>query len=308
MPIRVLELFAGIGGLAHAWPDADIVQAIDIDTGAQRVYQSNFSHPYLCRELETIPAQALEAYRDALWWMSPPCTPFTTRGKQRDLDDPRCRALVHLAEVAALLQPPWIMLENVEGFRDSRARLWLMAQWSQVGYRVELRSLCPSQWGWPNRRPRVYLIAGRVGRDIDVTPVFRPVSLASMIDPSIRRETHGELWIDQETATRYAAAIHCVDVVDGVCDQQVTACFATSYGRSITRSGSYLRTSEGIRRFSAREVARLLGFSDLFQLPSEDPHWMPGLSKLERQQRVWRWLGNSLAIPVVRHLVPSCWA
>ena len=51
----------------------------------------------------------------------------------------------------------------------------------------------------------------------------------------------------------------------------VAACFTSAYGRSFVRSGSYWRTESGVRRFSPREILRLLGFDDSFKLPAEMP-------------------------------------
>ncbi|MCA9130018.1 MAG: DNA cytosine methyltransferase [Planctomycetales bacterium] len=119
-------------------------------------------------------------------------------------------------------------------------------------------------------------------------------------DPTLRLET--------ATAERFARAL---DIADRQASQAVTACFASSYGKSIVRSGSYLRLppAQGphpLRRFSPTEVARLPGFP-------ADYHWshiQPGkperltLTNRVRAQRLqWKLLGNSLSIPVVRHVL-----
>ena len=86
--MRVVELFAGIGGCSAALPpDCDVVQAVDQSPYAHAVYSHNFAHRYDTFNLAGLrPGQLEEA---DLWWMSPPCQPFTVRGRQRDLDDPR---------------------------------------------------------------------------------------------------------------------------------------------------------------------------------------------------------------------------
>ncbi|HZN36854.1 MAG TPA: DNA cytosine methyltransferase, partial [Pirellulaceae bacterium] len=93
--MKILELYCGIGGLAEAVGDAaTIAAAVDINRAALDVYSSNFSHPAHCRTIESLPAEFYESAAAELWWFSPPCQPFTRRGRKRDLDDPRCASLV----------------------------------------------------------------------------------------------------------------------------------------------------------------------------------------------------------------------
>jgi len=173
-PLRVLELFAGLGGVACACQGtefmADIVAAIDINQPAAAIYQRNFPHPYHIREIESLTHAQLSEYAADVWWMSPPCQPFTRRGKQRDLLDPRCRGLLHLIDALAVCKPWGIGLENVSGFVGSLAQQRLLNQLDRLGYLVQSIELCPSQMGWPNRRPRYYLLAARTP-----LPEWRPL-------------------------------------------------------------------------------------------------------------------------------------
>ena len=230
--------------------------------------------------------------------MSPPCTPFTQRGSQRDLEDTRSAAIKHLIQVAAVLRPRLICLENVVGFESSQAYAMLQEKWTKSGYQMQTCTFCPSNLGWPNRRPRVYCFASQ--KDLTKPPSppgVTAIPLSQFIDANISPETHPTLWLDSSTVQRYFDAMDRVaisnDTAIGNPDQQpITACFASSYGKAVVRSGSYLETEWGFRRFSPREVARLLGFSDAFRLPAS--------LSIERQ---WHLLGNSLSLPAVRHVL-----
>ncbi len=287
--LRVLELFAGIGGFAAAFPAAEIVNAIDIDQTARDVYLANFQHPYSIKEIASLPFDFFARFQADMWWMSPPCTPFTQRGALRDLDDPRSDALNHLIKAVAALRPPLVSLENVVGFETSQAFQTLQERWTTVGYFIQTCLLCPSSLGWPNRRPRVYCIASLTRQPAIALPTGKAKRLSQFVDHSISPESHPALWLGKETVDCYLGAM---DRVSDANDSAVTACFAASYGKAIVRSGSYLETETGYRRFSPREVARLLGFSDDFRLPDT-------LSV----QRQWHLLGNSLSLPAVRHLL-----
>jgi site-specific DNA-cytosine methylase len=99
-------------------------------------------------------------------------------------------------------------------------------------------------------------------------------------------DNDSSLTVDSSITARYAQAIHIIDRQDPTA---VAHCFTAAYGRSIVKSGSYLRTPQGIRRFSPQEIARLMGFGDIFQFP-------PGMTT----RKAWQLIGNSLSVDAVR--------
>ena len=293
--LKVLELFAGIGGFAAAFPEGRgrIVGAVEIDREARSVYEANFPHPVHTAELASVETEWLAEFEANVWWMSPPCTPFSRRGKRRDLDDSRNRALRHLIEAVAAIRPATVLLENVVGFETSQTMHRLEKKWSGAGYSIATRKLCPSEMGWPNLRPRVYLVAC-----LGTVPGWKPLPDLRTTVPTLLA-TATEIGIDERKllmldagiATKYERAISRVDPADPTA---VSACFASSYGRAIVRSGSYLVESEGVRWFSPEEVGLLMGFLKCWKWPNQIS-----------TRRRWHLLGNSLSIPAVRYLLDS---
>ncbi len=90
-------------------------------------------------------------------------------------------------------------------------------------------------------------------------------------------------------AQRYRGAL---DIVAAEDPRACAACFTAAYGRAHVRSGSYLITLHGLRRFSPLVVLRLLGFPDGFRFPPETA-----------RGQAWRHLGNSLSVVAVRHVL-----
>ena len=279
----VLELFCGIGGCAAALGDrAVVVAAIDQHRGALDAYACNFSHPVVPRAIESIPRQQWRAWGADLWWMSPPCPPFTRRGLQRDLDDPRTRSFVALVDQVAAVRPRYVALENVPGFAGSRAHVLLLEALAASGYAVRDTLLCPSELGAPTRRLRFYLVAG-LGPLADWPPRRGARRrLADVLDAS----PDPALWCDAALRRRYAGAL---DIVEAHDPGALTACFTAAYGRSPVRSGSYLSTPRGLRRFSPAEILRLLDFPDSYRLPA-------GLSL----RAAWARVGNSVSVRAVK--------
>ena len=115
----------------------------------------------------------------------------------------------------------------------------------------------------------------------------RAVTLRDLLD----EQPDADLLVSSELLAPYAGAI---DILDAADPAAVTSCFTAAYGRSPVRSGSYLRTGGGVRRFSPREILRLLGFPAAFDLPRR-------LSAHD----AWPLVGNSLSVSAVRWVL-SC--
>lgn len=303
--MRCLEFFAGIGGFPAAFPHIEIVQAIDIDRDACCVYQANHSHLFTVREIASLPDSWFQKNAVDSWWMSPPCTPFTRKGKQEDLTDLRCDAFKRLVEAACRFRPTRIAMENVVGFESSAAFHWLKERWSSAGYSIDWTLHCPTHLGWPNRRPRFYALASRKpgerlnSVELRTPPPPHPPRLRELLQ-EIENSSQFRDWdfdtlaVPAAILERYRQAMDIIDLGNGQeCEASklVTACFTSSYGKSVVRSGSYLKTERGVRRFAPHEIAALLGFSSNFVLPTQIP--------LHRQ---WHLLGNSLSLVSVRAL------
>ena len=286
--MRVLELFSGIGAVAVAADDLpfEIVAAIDINQNAARVYRENFSKPVLIADILSLSPDRLSKFDADLWWMSPPCQRYTRRGLQQDVDDPRAKPLLHLVEMIRDVQPAHIALENVVGFEESESFLRLSQTLTQCGYSFASLNLCSTMFGLPNLRPRFFLLASKQ-KEIALQPPVanEPIVVSELLD--IEKGVDESLLVSTEMIESYRAAIN-------VCtpSSKSTRCFTSAYGRSLIRSGSYLTTDVGYRRFSPREVSRLLGFPASFRFPNDLT--TPQLFKL---------LGNSISVPCARWLL-----
>lgn len=296
-PLRALELYCGIGGFAAATTGSSrwqVVGAVDINTLALAVYRLNFPHRTSTKSLESLPTSQLEAFAADLWWASPPCQPFTRRGRRRDLEDPRAKTFLALLEKLREVRPRYFAMENVVGFESSQAHDRLSQVLEKSGYSSFLEwSLCPSDFGIPNRRPRYYAFASLEPIAEPPGPKAKQRTLAQLLSrvdgPSVAELP--QLIVDPRVLKDYRGAVHVVDRRDPAAE---TRCFTSAYGRSHVRSGSVLATSDGARRFSPREILTLLGFADDFALPEDMP-----------LKNAWRLVGNSLSLEPVRHVLST---
>lgn len=281
MSLSVLEFFCGLGGWRYALGDRGrVVAAFDVDEAARDTYEANHGERPRSRELATLPAEDLAALGADTWLMSPPCQPFCRMGNRRGLADRRSRAFLRLMELFDLAPPDHLVLENVEGFAGSDAHDLLLARLRSHGFHWREERLCPTRFGIPNRRPRLFVVASRRALLDGAPPEAEPEPLARFLDP----DPDPALALAPELYARHLPGLDLVTASD-----RRSACFIAGYGQRLVGSGSFLRTAGGARRFSPGEIARLLGLPETFRFPEPLP--------LERRYRL---LGNSLSIPVAR--------
>lgn len=289
MPVDVLELFAGIGGLAFALGSRGrTVLAVDQDAHARATYARQ--HPGTPRSPFNLHAASIDwfaPYARALWWMSPPCQPYTIRGQQRDLADRRSQAFQRVCAAIAAHQPLAVGFENVPWFAGSQGEDLLLSTLDQAGYHTYQQILCPTALGIAAERRRYYLVACR--RPLPAPPPPAPppwTPVQRFLDPAAAHDP--TLQVEPELLDRYAHALHVVDADDS---EASFACFTGAYGRSPVHAGSYLRQDGRIRRLSPHEIAATLGH------PRFDPP--PDL----RPERRYKLVGNSLSVPAVQHML-----
>jgi site-specific DNA-cytosine methylase len=300
--VKAIEFFSGIGAFAEAVRnyEIDVVAAFDQNEAANETYAHNFSLQPCSRNLDSIKLSELP--QADLWWMSPPCTPFSVRGKRKGLQDPRAASLRNLIEIAATTaMPQYILIENVVGFRNSDAANFVQRKLAPHGYDFVEFDLCSTQFGVPMRRRRYFLVAGRTFAGNGAIPA------GSLMPPILSRESpgrsplrlqefitedaDGDLLVPEAVMERYEQGFDIVDVNDA---EAQLICFTKNYERCMKASGSLLRTGKGIRRVSPEEILRLLGFSESFIFPRE----------ISRSLR-WRLLGNSVDVRVIKFILES---
>ncbi|QDP20015.1 DNA cytosine methyltransferase [Sphingomonas xanthus] len=90
-----------------------------------------------------------------------PCPPFSVAGKQLGALDER-NLFPDALDVIDAIRPKAVMIENVRGFLDAvfeDYRLYLKSQLKKLGYETDWRLLNASDFGVPQLRPRVVIVA-----------------------------------------------------------------------------------------------------------------------------------------------------
>ncbi len=167
--MRVLDLFAGCGGLTRGFVDAgfEVAGAVEFDLSAAATYAANFGddHTFFGDIADYIRAEQIP-HADVVIG-GPPCQGFSNLGS-RDPDDPRNRLWEHFVEVVLDSGAAAFVIENVDRFRTSAEyeRLQELAQPGQTLGEFELQAMTlnAADFGVPQRRRRTIVIGSRVGR------------------------------------------------------------------------------------------------------------------------------------------------
>lgn len=182
-PYTSVSLFSGIGGLDAGLHRAGFAPALccEIDPNAYRTLSA-----YLQREqidaalhpdVNDLCPDALRARLGVrpgeidLLVGGPPCQAFSLIGKRGSLGDARGMLLYKMAEFAAALRPKVLLIEQVKGLLSAPcengikggAFAQLILRLEAMGYAVSHKVLLAADYGVPQLRERVFVVASHVG-------------------------------------------------------------------------------------------------------------------------------------------------
>lgn len=225
------DFFAGIGGIRLGLERAGhrCVWSCELAPFPRRVYAARFGAP---PEAEDICDVRPEAIPDAdLWTGGFPCQDLSSAGRRAGLNGERSGLVWRLLDLAAVKRPRWILLENVPGLLNGRDAedegadvpalggagmgaasgpvSWfgaLLGALDGLGYDVAWRVLDARHFGVPQRRRRVFILAGRAGDGVDPGAVLLEPE-GRRRDPAARGEARARVARGAEGGAGVAGAL-----------------------------------------------------------------------------------------------------
>lgn len=168
-PYKVVDLFAGVGGLSYGFAhnkSFEIVMANDCDKDIAKAYSLN--HPsvdvVVCdiKDLNEVAiSEKVGSHVDVIIG-GPPCQSYSTLGK-RQMDD-RAHLFKEYCRILSLLTPDIFIFENVSGLLSMQGGnliKTIVGQFSKLGYEVKYKLLNAVDYGVPQYRERVILVGTR---------------------------------------------------------------------------------------------------------------------------------------------------
>ncbi len=191
MPCAVIDLFCGIGGLTHGLTRSglQVLAGIDIDSTCQYAYEKNNDAQFIEADVAQLasdeivslyPAEVVRALVGCA-----PCQPFskyTQRYRKDGHKGDKWKLLYSFAEKVTDILPEIVSMENVPElasepvFDDFRNTL------TDLGYHVSWSiAFCPD-YGVPQGRRRLVLLASRLGDIKLIEPQYTPENYLTVKD------------------------------------------------------------------------------------------------------------------------------
>jgi DNA (cytosine-5-)-methyltransferase len=317
---KIIDLFAGIGGIRMGFERAfdneiDTVFVSEWDAHAQKTYKANFNDNFeIAGDITKIDEKDIPSFDICLAGF--PCQAFSMAGKHMGFDDDYkglCRGTLFLdvARICEYHKPKVIFCENVKGLtiHDKGKTFKVICNtFEKLGYKVFSQVLNSKDFGVPQNRERIYIVAFRD----DIAPKYfkfpNPTdSTKTLIDIQEENPVPAKYYLSDtymETLIRHkerhaakgngfgyeirewhgiAGAIVCGGMGrerNLVIDKRQTDLTPTTHIKGEINK-------DGIRKMTPREWARLQGFPDSYKFVVSDT-------------QLYKQFGNSVTVTVVQ--------
>lgn len=175
---KSLDLFCGAGGLTSGFRKAGIMSVMgsDFDKNACITFKINntesntFCADITTEETKNYIIDYISKNNVDIICGGPPCQGFSLAGK-RFIDDPRNQLFKDYIYIVKKIRPKLVIMENVEGlltFQNGDIYNQIISLYKEMDYKVEGRLLLASEYGVPQRRKRVIIIA--VKNELKIAP------------------------------------------------------------------------------------------------------------------------------------------
>lgn len=171
--LNVLDLFCGAGGLSYGFESAgfNILLGIDNDAKALETFQLNHKgSKAICGDITQITYEEhikplLNGKQIDVIIGGPPCQGMSLSGP-RKFDDPRNKLYLSYIRLVKEIRPKAFVIENVPGLVGlfgGQIKDNILEKFSEMGYQVQYKILCSSDYGVPQNRKRVVFVGTKIG-------------------------------------------------------------------------------------------------------------------------------------------------
>jgi DNA (cytosine-5)-methyltransferase 1 len=161
--MKVASFFSGCGGadLGLIQAGHEIVFATDNNIYCKKSYDANFNLPLTLQDFNTIdPTTIPEA---DIYVGGPPCQDYSLAGSMAGVEGSRGILIKKFVELIEIKRPKWVIIENVKGLICKKHRPAfqdIITKITSLSYTVSWKVLNSKDFGVPQNRNRVFIIAG----------------------------------------------------------------------------------------------------------------------------------------------------
>ncbi|MGI6438383.1 MAG: DNA cytosine methyltransferase [Sphaerochaeta sp.] len=174
--VYAIDLFCGAGGLTHGLVKAgvDVRLGVDIDPACEHPYVANNNARFLLKSVEELEASELERHyrKNGIKLLAgcAPCQTFSTYNQKATESDKRWWLLLQFSRLVDELSPDLVTMENVPRLIEQNVFDEFVANLEGNGYSVAYRVVNCAEYGVPQQRNRLVLLASKLGPISLLTP------------------------------------------------------------------------------------------------------------------------------------------
>lgn len=179
--IAAVDLFCGVGGLTYGLERSgiNVVAGVDVAEECRYAYEANTKARFVHRDVASVTGVELENWfgraKVRLLAGCAPCQPFSSHTKGRDTsDDPKWPLLDEFARLVRETQPDFVTMENVVRIKRHAVFLRFISLLQRNRYSVTWSSVYCPDYGIPQARRRLVLLASRHGDAKLPSPTHTP--------------------------------------------------------------------------------------------------------------------------------------
>lgn len=295
---KIIDLFAGIGGIRLGFANvfkkqASFVFSSEIDKFSKITYETNYGH-IPSGDITSIEAKDIPSFDILLAGF--PCQPFSNAGLKKGFNDTRGTLFFDIVRIVKYHKPQVLFLENVKGFKNhDKGNTFKVVKETleTIGYKVFWDILNAKDFGVPQNRERIYIIAF-LDNDIEFEfpkSLNIEVKLGDILEESVDEKytISDKLWAGhQRRKLEHKKKGNGFGYSIFTEESEYTSTISARY----YKDGSEIlikQKDKNPRKLTPREAGRLQGFSNSFKIPVSDT-------------QAYRQFGNSVAVPVIEAL------
>lgn len=313
--IKVASLFCGCGGmdlgvlggftfLGKEYPKNpfEIVYAVDFDEYCTKIYNENFEHKCIVKDVRDINVNELPEFDMLIGGF--PCQSFSISAQnppRLGYKDERGMLFFEMVKILKERQPRFFIAENVKGIlsaNDGKAFPMIINEFRAVGYRIMYKLLNASDYGVPQKRERVIIMGFLQERDylmFRYPTKIRKEERKVLKDVVLQEENLNESLFFSEKAVAGMMAVR-EKMNKGRAQNMEEPCNTISAHLakvSLNSTDPVLMIEGRFRRFSTKEAARIQSFPDTFRLDAVS------------QGRQYKAIGNAVPPVLMWHIIKA---
>lgn len=178
MDIRAIDLFCGVGGLTYGLKKAGIpvIAGIDIDGSCEYAYTHNNNCRFIKKNIEDVTGKEIRALlRGAevkILVGCAPCQPFSSHQKDKKHRSTHkdWKLLYQFARLVKEVRPHIVSMENVPELEKEQVFKDFVQSLRDEKYLVNYQNVNVADYGVPQRRKRLILLATRRKKEVTLLP------------------------------------------------------------------------------------------------------------------------------------------